>query len=147
MVNAGRGRRTATFFLYSVDTEYPQHKMALGRKTLAVDNTNAHGIAVPRDPALQTGVYGYDVEKTEEQKGRKMSRVAGPALTDSDEDSVMSVGKQLELESTNSIKYRTCSWQKVNNQSSRGNPQNSAMVDVLRLLCALPVLNYPEETI
>ncbi len=145
MVNAERGRRTTTFLLYSVDTEYPQHKMALGRKTLAVDNNNTHGTAVPRDPGLQTGIYGYDVEKTEEHKGRKMSRVAGTALTDSDEDSVMSVGKQLELESTNSIKYRTCSWQKVSNQSSRGNPQNSAIEDVLRLLCALPVLNHPEE--
>ena len=77
---------------------------------------NTHDMAVkrPHDPALETGVYGYDVEKTEEHHGRKMKRVAGPNLTDSDEDSMLSVGKQMELEATNSIKYRTCSWQKVN---------------------------------
>ena len=83
--------------------------MALGRTSPVVDHrSNTH------DPALQTGIYGYDVEKTEEHKGRKMSRVGGPILADSDQDSMMSVGKQMELESTNSIKYRTCSWQKVN---------------------------------
>lgn len=122
--------------------------MALGRSTQAVDDNNTHDIAVkrPRDPAFETGVYGYDVEKTEEHKGRKMSRVAGPALTDSDEDSVMSVGKQLELESTNSIKYRTCSWQKVNNQSCTENPQISAIEDILRLQCAFPLQNHLEKT-
>ena len=74
------------------------------------------GVTYPRDPAMETGIYGYDVEKTE-SKGRKMSRVAGPVsgtAGDSDADSAISVGKQMELESTNSIKYRTCSWQKVN---------------------------------
>ena len=79
---------------------------------MAVGNTHDIGVSHPHDPPLQTGVYGYDVEKTE-FKGRKMSRVAGAPITDSDEDSVMSVGKQLELESSNSIKYRTCSWQKT----------------------------------
>ena len=69
-----------------------------------------------RDPALETGVYGYDEEKTGE-RGRKMSRIGGPqaiGLTDSDAESTMSVGKQVEKEQQNSIKYRTCSWQKVN---------------------------------
>ncbi len=114
--------------------------MALGRKPQVIDNTNPHDIAVKsiRDPALETGVYGYDVEKTEEHKGRKMSRVGGTILTDSDEDSVMSVGKQLELESTNSIKYRTCSWQKVNNYSSLETSKNSAIEDVSRRLFAFP---------
>jgi len=45
-----------------------------------------------------------------------MSRVGGPIpgiVGDSDADSALSVGKQLELEATNSIKYRTCSWPKV----------------------------------
>ena len=60
-----------------------------------------------KDPTLETGVYGYDVEK----QGRKMSRVGDPLTSDS--DSGLSVGKQMELEATNSIKYRTCSWPKV----------------------------------
>lgn len=41
-----------------------------------------------------------------------MSRIGG-VIGESETDSQLSVGKQLELESTNSIKYRTCSWQKV----------------------------------
>ncbi len=97
--------------------------MALGRGSPVATN---HGSDVNnlspgekrephRDPPLQTGVYGYDVETTQE-RGRRMSRIGGPktiGLADSDEDSVMSVGKQKEMEATNSIKYRTCSWQKV----------------------------------
>ncbi|KAL9595141.1 MAG: hypothetical protein Q9219_006629 [cf. Caloplaca sp. 3 TL-2023] len=68
-----------------------------------------------RDPPIETGVYGYDVEKTEE-RGRKMSRIAGPAAigkSETDEVSVSSVGKQMEKEAGNAIKYRTCSWQKT----------------------------------
>ncbi|MCJ1406978.1 hypothetical protein MMC19_001048 [Ptychographa xylographoides] len=69
----------------------------------------------PRDPAFETGVYGYDTEKQGPSE-RKLSRVGGPipgTLGDSDAESAMSVGKQMELEASNSIKYRTCSWQKV----------------------------------
>ena len=53
----------------------------------------------------------YDPEANND-KGRKMSRIGG-TLGESDTDSQLTVGKQLELEATNSIKYRTCSWQKV----------------------------------
>lgn len=55
--------------------------------------------------------------------GRKMSRIDKPVtqsisgqggLTDDDaSDPSVSVGKQMELEAGNAIKYRTCSWQKV----------------------------------
>lgn len=95
--------------------------MALGRKSNVVaDETNNISSLDEkrephRDPAIETGVYGYDVEKTQE-RGRKMSRLGGPTtigIADSDEDSVVSVGKQMEMEASNSIKYRTCSWQKV----------------------------------
>lgn len=57
--------------------------------------------------------YGTDPEK--DDPVRKMSRVGGPLATlgDSDEDSTISVGKQIELEQSSAIKYRTCSWQKV----------------------------------
>jgi len=57
--------------------------------------------------------------------GRKMSRIdrpitksisgnAGGGVSDDDmTETSVSVGKQMELESGNSIKYRTCSWRKV----------------------------------
>ncbi|KAA6410786.1 MAG: N amino acid transport system [Lasallia pustulata] len=95
--------------------------MALGfgrKKTPGVENqttSDKTGVRdhVSRDPAIETGVYGYDVEKTGPRE-RKMSRIAGPGLgRDSDTDSALSVGKQIELEATSSIKYRTCSWPKT----------------------------------
>jgi hypothetical protein len=51
---------------------------------------------------------GYDDD-------RRPSRVGGALRGSTVEDdlSVMSVGKQMELEANNAIKYRTCSWQKV----------------------------------
>ena len=89
---------------------------------MALDMEDSNNIASfhqkrdpPRDPAFESGVHGYDVEKTEEC-GRKMSRLGGPSaigITDSEAGSMASVGKQVEMEAANSIKYRTCSWQKV----------------------------------
>lgn len=96
--------------------------MALGRKSEAVvDNSHTHDITVNEkddvSPNHQGGVFGSDPEKAEgEPKYRKMSRIGGPIpgiVGESDTDSTLSVGKQLELEQSNSIKYRTCSWQKV----------------------------------
>lgn len=79
-----------------------------GKKSQVVDN------APPQ--AIESEKYGntYDAEGGT-FGGRKMSRVDGKALTtaDSDSDSGLSVGKQIELEQSQAIKYRTCSWQKV----------------------------------
>lgn len=95
--------------------------MALGKKSTVVpDNSNNitsfdEKREPHRDPALETGIYGYDVEKTE-KRGRKMSRLGGPraiGVADSDADSTISVGKQVEMEASNAIKYRTCTWPKV----------------------------------
>jgi hypothetical protein len=58
---------------------------------------------------------GYDAERTTSQP-RRMSRIgsAVPGTLHGDEDdSVIDVGKQIELEADNAIKYRTCSWRKV----------------------------------
>jgi len=52
---------------------------------------------------------------------RKMSRIGAPINNsisgepghDSDTDASVSIGKQMEMEAGNAIKYRTCSWQKV----------------------------------
>ena len=53
----------------------------------------------------------------EANSGRKMSRIGGPVsgvTIDSDDEFRTSVDKQMRLEAGNAIKYRTCSWQKVN---------------------------------
>ena len=58
---------------------------------------------------------GLDVEK-QPGKGRMGSRIGAPIPgipLDSDDDVSVSVGKQMELEASNDIKYRSCSWQKV----------------------------------
>ena len=62
--------------------------------------------------------YGQDAEKGAGQPvrgSRKMSRIDQPdGLTADDAtDPSVSVGKQMELEAGNAIKYRTCSWKKV----------------------------------
>lgn len=84
--------------------------MALGRKGRTVDNTTLD--IDPNSITKEEGQY-YDPENNGDKGGRKMSRIAGVMGGESDQDSQLSVGKQLELEATNSIKYRTCSWQKV----------------------------------
>lgn len=79
----------------------------------------------------QEGYYGNFTSDTEKQGGqpagaRKMSRidrpvtksisgsVAGRDMVDDDmTDTSVSVGKQMELEAGNAIKYRTCSWYKT----------------------------------
>ena len=56
-----------------------------------------------------------DVERQDDN--RRGSRVGGPlrgsTVLNDDNSSTVSVGKQIELEAGNSIKYRSCSWQKV----------------------------------
>ena len=84
--------------------------MALGKKGRNVDDTT-HDLD-PNSTINKKGQY-YDPEKNGKDGGRKMSRIAGLVGGESDQDSQWGVGKQLELEATNSIKYRTCSWQKV----------------------------------
>ena len=67
---------------------------------------------------------GFSPERDAEMGGakpRKMSRIDRPITksisaqggSDDDSDASVSVGKQMELEAGNAIKYRTCSWPKV----------------------------------
>ena len=44
-----------------------------------------------------------------------MNRIDKPAIVTADDatDPSISVGKQMEMEAGNAIKYRTCSWKKV----------------------------------
>jgi hypothetical protein len=70
------------------------------------------------------GLYSGDTAAAERggKKPRKMNRIDGPitkpigaenVLNDDGTDSDISIGKQMEMEAGNAIKYRTCSWQKV----------------------------------
>ena len=55
----------------------------------------------------------YDNQADVEKDGHKGSvgrRLRGSIV---DEDAMISVSKQMELEAGNAIRYRTCSWQKV----------------------------------
>ncbi|KAL9122868.1 MAG: hypothetical protein Q9187_000579 [Circinaria calcarea] len=92
--------------------------MALGRKSQpAATNVGIYDKEVhpTGEPQVETDVHGYDTEK-QASSARKVSRVGGPIMGvvgDSDSDAALSVGKQMEMESSNAIKYRTCSWKKV----------------------------------
>ena len=115
MVNAQRDPRTQTLLLHPILIWDPQCKMALGVRSRRVDNAtydiNVNDVNNVDPPLAEKEGVIYDPEANNE-KGRKTSRIGG-VMGESDGDSQLSVGKQLELEATNSIKYRTCSWQKV----------------------------------
>jgi hypothetical protein len=50
-----------------------------------------------------------------EKKDPELGRIESPSRRDIDDssDASITVGKQMELEAGNAIKYRTCSWQKT----------------------------------
>lgn len=67
---------------------------------------------------------GWDAEKAQVTNGaigdpRKLNRIDvprdKPAGPDDESGVSVGVGKQMELEASNAIKYRTCSWYKVSN--------------------------------
>lgn len=79
------------------------------------------------DPELLTkdGYLAADTTAAEHggrKPRKKMNRIDGPitkpiggenVINDDATDSDVSIGKQMEKEAGNAIKYRTCSWQKV----------------------------------
>ena len=74
--------------------------MALGFGTKKADEAGVNNdVKGPEDV--------YDPENQNDDGRRRLSRVGD------DSSSTLSVGKQIELEADNAIKYRTCSWQKV----------------------------------
>lgn len=57
-----------------------------------------------------------DDKNIKNEKDAELGRIEDPSRRDMDTDSDrFSVGKQMELEAENAIKYRTCSWQKACN--------------------------------
>jgi hypothetical protein len=85
-----------------------------GEPTADSDSPSGFTPAGEKD-AAKGSPDAYDVENP---GGRRMSRIdrpiADPIIGGGDDtDSSLSVGKQMELEAGNAIKYRSCSWQKV----------------------------------
>lgn len=105
MVNAPSYGFTSSSFLHSVQEVHPLCKMALGvfgskrgneaRSNSSSSNDEKTGIESGGDPEL--------------------GRIEKPSRRDVDDssDASITVGKQMEMEAENAIKYRTCSWQKV----------------------------------
>lgn len=110
MVNAPGHGFTSSSFLHSVQKEHPLDKMALG--FLGKKSGDA------RSDSSNSNDHTKN-EKTDIELGR------GGTLDDDSSDS-MTVGKQMEMEAGNAIKYRTCSWPKV-----RRLPKNSRHAQIL----------------
>jgi hypothetical protein len=90
--------------------------LGFGKKT-ASDSSN-HSSSPPNEKAelKSAGINPY------KKFNKPMNRIDRPltksitgdsAMGDSSTDVSVSIGKQMELEADNAIKYRTCSWQKV----------------------------------
>jgi hypothetical protein len=55
-----------------------------------------------------------DGKGTLEKKDPELGRIEKPSRRDVDDsEESFSIGRQMEMEAENAIKYRTCSWQKV----------------------------------
>ena len=65
------------------------------------------------DSSTEKGFKSADEQDTARHGSRVGGALRGPTVLNDDASSAMSVGKQMELEASNSIKYRSCSWQKV----------------------------------
>lgn len=103
MVNAQGYGFTSSSFLHSVQEVYPLCKMALGflsSKKGSDARSNSSRSSDNKDNLAMT-----DPERGRAEKPR------GGDVDDSDES--FTIGRQMEMEADNAIKYRTCSWPKV----------------------------------
>lgn len=66
-----------------------------------------------RDSEKQSFNHQDDFAESVFGPGRRMVRIAPPPSGSISEEAT-DIGKQMEMEAGNAIKYRTCSWQKVN---------------------------------
>jgi len=92
----------------------------------------------------KNGVFSGDDATAENggKKPRKMNRIDGPITkpiggenvrNDDATDSDVSIGKQMEMEAGNAIKYRTCSWQKVRYSIPPRSIRNGTVTRFLRM--------------
>nr|OQO21896.1 hypothetical protein B0A51_10988 [Rachicladosporium sp. CCFEE 5018] len=102
------------------------HKSAEAPNDITPESTQEKGTNFTDDKAY--GDFAGNVDSAENggrggKRSRRMNRIDRPngqsiagqggLSNDSDTDASVSIGKQLELEAGNAIKYRTCSWQKT----------------------------------
>lgn len=103
--------------------------MALGfLSKKASDSSSPAPSTEKANPEFGKGYYGdYAANQSAAENGgkkprRKMNRIDKPvtksisgdlATADDSTDASDAIGKQMEMEAGNAIKYRTCSWQKV----------------------------------
>jgi hypothetical protein len=100
VVNATGNGFTSSFFIHSVQEVHPLLKMAIGgfrSNKAAADN---HSLT--SDEKTTVPEKSYDAE----------AGLGGHSAHD-DSDESITIGKQIEMEADNAIKYRTCSWPKV----------------------------------
>lgn len=90
--------------------------LGFGNKTSVVNADNSHSL----DGVNNGEKSQYDVEGQKSswggmgnQNGGRIAPVMYGAAGESDDEAAAGVAKQMELESDNAIKYRTCTWQKV----------------------------------
>lgn len=120
MVNAQRTRSTHSFQLSVPRPSNSLDQMALNHNNPDLVRAGERNTMPPPTAALdlsqdKTSTY-YDTEKNGIGGPRRGSRIDKPIEDrglDTDSDSNFTVGKQMELEAGNAIKYRTCSWPKV----------------------------------
>lgn len=113
MVNVFGALYHRRFLVYLLQAVYPLRKMALrdnSQQDMAIAGEHGRKIS-------NSGVYDPEKNGYPGQQERKMSRIGPPpsaniqgVTSDSESDIV---GKQMEMEAGNAIKYRTCTWQKV----------------------------------
>jgi hypothetical protein len=106
VVNALRGLSTFSLLLYSLYAVCAFIEMALGNLAQRVSRTSVE----ENDNNIDEKDKTLDSEDVEGQPPRRMSRIDG---VDGGSDVDVSLGALIEAEKDNSIKYRTCSWQKV----------------------------------
>jgi hypothetical protein len=101
--------------------------LGFGKKSDSSSPTSSPYTSKGTDPELlaKDGYLAADTTAAEHggrKPRKKMNRIDGPitkpiggenVLNDDATDSDVSIGKQMEKEAGNAIKYRTCSWQKV----------------------------------
>ena len=101
--------------------------LGFGKKSDSSSPISSPSTGKATDPELLTkdGYLAADTTAAEHggrKPRKKMNRIDGPitkpiggenVLNDDATDSDVSIGKQMEKEAGNAIKYRTCSWQKV----------------------------------
>lgn len=132
MVNAAAQHESQSFLLHPLRPGHPVGKMALGfgsKKSVDSNDVDPKSTSphAPDDKNVldTSGNYGagYDQEGQRTHGDRPMRRISEPIVkpviggvvggSGSDSDSTMSVGKQIAMEESNAIKYRTCSWPKT----------------------------------